>query len=1475
MDKTDGHSPDGARAMGVGIADERAQYEGGRADVGGSSAPCQPDKASKDKPTVEQAAVIDAALNEDMLVVAGAGSGKTYTMTHRIIELIRRSVPPEKILGLTFTRKAASELLGRVGAAVSDAVSGEPADGGSGRSSASRMFLKPSVFTYDAFFQSIVRRYGLLVGFDQNTQPLSDAGAWQLAVQVVDEHMDEVNPDDFGDFTTLVRQVLALSSAIGSSMIGGGCGSVPEAIKRIRAYDAGLVDALDGFLEGYVDRYLDGQPLPDEDPGEPKPPKRGRKSEEKYELACREYATRMYVHAAFEVRSRREVVRRREVLLNLVEAYGRRKKELNMAEFSDFTVAAYELVSRFPSISRKVRQQYTHVLLDEYQDTSTTQAELIAALFHPQSRDRVHDVDGGLSSVNAVGDPFQSIYAWRGASPGAFRLFIKDFGMPSDYRPHALSVTRRNSRVVLQAANNLTRPLRLEASCEGASSVREVDVSPLRAVENAPEGTLGVLGFQTLGQEIDAVARFAREAIRRYTHDGGSVHDARPHVAVLFRSKNKMPQFAEGLEAHGLSTVMIGYSALLERPDVRDVLALLRAVGDHTDSGSLMRLLATPRFALGAHDLGALASLTNRRNDDCRFQALVEAGLASEDMGHAQRAQVLKEHRDVVPNMVYLPDVLSDPQLRSFLPGDTRFSVRGAEAIARAGDALRAVQANHSLEAQIRSAVEALGLDIDTVVAQAVHEPDKPVSAALAHSAFDTLVSLSQTYCNEIAGDEAPSLRGFVGWLDSLKDVPDDSQLMASEPVDVALMTIHQAKGLEWDAVAVVGLRAGGFPSNQGNGLHIEEKREGSFVDGRWSPGEYAEQADTWLDDPTAVPVPVRADAAILPGHLSGFARNGTEESAGVTRLQGVGVPSRSDEGSAQAGVDDDEIFHDVAGLRLPDKQREDDDRPTPREEYGRRLHADERRLMYVALTRARYDALLTYSKGNDLTRIPDNGGMTRKVGKPSDFWNEACRSMQGPGALDVGQVVGMATAEAGDSSEQEGASASKGHGGHTLMDLGSPAPEGIFVGEAAESYCDAVVVQAWSEPVDDDEASRDLVWPSDMSPALASRLRWSADRVRDVRGGLQSRKDSTAAHIECSGDGSYADSDAGCAPAIMETSRSAGPVADDSLFVRAQALLDDPDLMPWNAFDREAPEDGGTDDAPSVSGYRPREVGDGLLDADVRRRGERLLSKRRQNVTDIQARTGHLDEAQSRRYWRALVRPIPVVSSPAAQAGTRLHSWAERFVKAYYGPESALTDQGLGADTQGGALMLSGVGETREDMLAELDADMSRMESGATDMDCGQALQESHVLTWERRLARSRWSRRRPFAAEMQIVASVAQLGGEIINGKLDAVFYGGIDDKEGDDRVDDGRYTIVDWKTGRKPVAKDEVERKLAQLDMYRLLFSVSESVPLERIDATLYYLNESDESGREIHASHKTGEEIVAQLREGVDESFDDDG
>ncbi|MFR6531294.1 MAG: PD-(D/E)XK nuclease family protein [Bifidobacterium pseudocatenulatum] len=115
--------------------------------------------------------------------------------------------------------------------------------------------------------------------------------------------------------------------------------------------------------------------------------------------------------------------------------------------------------------------------------------------------------------------------------------------------------------------------------------------------------------------------------------------------------------------------------------------------------------------------------------------------------------------------------------------------------------------------------------------------------------------------------------------------------------------------------------------------------------------------------------------------------------------------------------------------------------------------------------------------------------------------------------------------------------------------------------------------------------------------------------------------------------------------------------------------------------------------------------------------------------------------------------------------------------------------------------------------------------DNATIDNAAANAMENSALFDWQQRLATSTWARRKPAWAERQIVVNMPQLG-TIVNGKLDAVFFGGLD---GTDQSK--QYTIVDWKTGKKPRKKEEIQEKLAQLDMYRLLLSAMEGVPLDR--------------------------------------------
>lgn len=1482
------------------------------------------------KVTPDQMAVVQAPPEDDLLVVAGAGSGKTTTMTNRIIALIRGGVPAEQILGLTFTRKAAAELLSRVSAAVAEEGAstgvGGPIDPDSG-------FLKPSVFTYDAFFQSIVRQYGLLVGMSQDTKPLSDAGAYQLAAGVVADHIDLVFPasrsqvrsaqapldvddplagysaatpgasslaslratqddqdlDDVGSgaFATTVRQVLDITQACTTAMISRDCPDFERAVDRVRSWDRAFIDHLDDLIGD--------APIPpkSQSKGKFNLPKRTKKdTDQTYAVKMEDMRDSRREVRLVQADRLRRVARTREKLLTLAEYFQAAKREANMAQFGDFTVAAFQLVTRFPSVGAQYRRRYTHVFLDEYQDTSTTQALLLSAIFHPDRRDDDrgqeeeqsapagrgpvgapppdHAADrqsrSGRSAVTAVGDPFQSIYAWRGASPGAFMTFLSQFGLAggraaaSGKAPasvsvygsreedhlHSLSQTFRNSDLVLQAANSLTGLLRAghEGGRPSSARMEEVRVNPLQARDGADRGTVGLLGYDSAGQEIDGVVRFARLACRLYGRQAEDRQEST--VAVLFRSKANMPRFRDALEAAGLTCRVVGYSALLDRPEVMDLLALLHLVCDHTDSDSLMRLLASARFNMDPSDLDAFAALASQINEDRQFRALVASGLADSDADQDQRRAAIRRYRDRMPSTVFLVDTLMEDDLESSFGhgAGAAISARGRSLLLHARQVVRQAQAQASapLRQAVMGAVEALGLDVDLVVGEAVRDPSSPLHPSSAKAAIDAVMDQVDTYISELPAGTAPTLTGFMAWVDAMDRSPEQADQTSGLRTDVELMTIHQAKGLEWEAVAVVGLKTKTFPSNQGDNLKISFLGE--------DPGglpRYESTAKTWLDNPTAVPAPVRADADILPR----FPHDSPDDLTPEEALDAMDLAALEDESAGvirQTGVDDQ-------GRPL---EESDGGYMTQEEEYGERLHRDERRLAYVAMTRARHDLLITYSD-----RAKDFEPSLKEVGKEgegagqedpesfyervrqsaSNFWTELEQAL---GDLPDRESTGYeAYLEAGDASVLP--------------------PIGFFAGEHAHDYREVVVGSALAEAgqLADRGQEEDLVWPLTLGPRARQALGQSAIWASQVRSrpGIQSGSRLPVPAVD-------------------------GPQDDDP--GRGRNRVQDQTGQDSSAAGRRAGVDVSTWGLSQYARYITQEqvgrlgVGGDLLERDMdalRRVGRGLVSGGIQSVTSLQALSGLKDGEEERAFWQGVVRPIPRVASPLAQAGTLFHDWARRYILPDIPPSSGLLDlpeegpstsdsaDEPGAGAGGGQAPLSGLPPEVMAERARMEAELADRRTGSDRAGIQSADREveNSLVTWEERLVHSPWAGRTPAWVERPIVAL---LDGRLVKGKLDAVFFGGLDGEEGK------AYTIVDWKTGRRPRSAGQEEIRLEQLDLYRLLLSRLEGIDLASIDACLYYVSEQEPDDRLIRALPRDEDGIISQLRDGLPPVSDDD-
>ncbi|MGY1605092.1 ATP-dependent helicase [Geodermatophilus sp. SYSU D00815] len=349
-------------------------------------------------PSDEQARVVAAPADRPLVVVAGAGSGKTETMAARVAWLVaNRVVEPEAILGLTFTRKAASELNERVRLRLGALARHPDTDA----ELAERLAIaSPTVSTYHGYAASLVAEHGLRIGIEPGAGVLGPAMCWGQAAAVVGAYTGDMSDVPLTLLTT-VEDVLALAAELGEHDV------TPA---QLRAW----TEHFERRVRGYPDA----------------PRKRG-------------------VYA--DVQKVVDRQRARAALLPLVEGFQARKRAAGAIDYADQVAHAARIAVAAPEVGRRERARWQVVLLDEYQDTSVGQLRMLEALFggatgHP---------------VLAVGDPRQSIYGWRGASAGTIERFPRTFPGRDDARAERLTLATswRNDRAVLAVANAVARML--------------------------------------------------------------------------------------------------------------------------------------------------------------------------------------------------------------------------------------------------------------------------------------------------------------------------------------------------------------------------------------------------------------------------------------------------------------------------------------------------------------------------------------------------------------------------------------------------------------------------------------------------------------------------------------------------------------------------------------------------------------------------------------------------------------------------------------------------------------------------------------------------------------------------------------------------------------------------------------------------------------------------------------------------------
>ncbi len=507
---------------------------------------------------------------------------------------------------------------------------------------------------------------------------------------------------------------------------------------------------------------------------------------------------------------------RRAEALDLVEEYRRLKQALGLMDFSDQIALAARLAESHAEVGEQERGKFKVVLLDEYQDTSVAQARMLRRLFgcgHP---------------VMAVGDPNQAIYGWRGASVSNILRFGEDFprGDGAEVARFRLSVNRRSDTRILDVANALADPLYRQFPM----------VAPLRS-GTAALGAVDVAVHETYAEELGWLAEQVRAA-----HDAGTPWR---EVGVLVRDNAHAADVFDALSAAEVPVEIVGLSGLLRLPEVAEVLATLTLLEDLTANADLLTLLTGPRWAVGPRDL----ALLGQRAEELAGARRGRAGAGDQALGEELEQAVSGADPTEVPALC---DALDDP-------GELPYSAAARERLALLAAELRMLRSHvgEPLLELVRRIIETCGIDLELAAS---------VSEA-ARARRDNLDIFVKAVADFQAIDGSVSLTSLLAWLQAEDELGNGLDAATpSEADSVKLLTVHRAKGLEWDVVFLVGTCRDKFPHTRSRGL--------------------------WPRRLEMLPTPLRGDERDLP-QLLGSRRRGAQ--APRDRHQGA----RGDRGAA------------------------------------------------------------------------------------------------------------------------------------------------------------------------------------------------------------------------------------------------------------------------------------------------------------------------------------------------------------------------------------------------------------------------------------------------------------------------------------------------------------------------------------------------------------------------------------------------
>ncbi|MCL1929224.1 MAG: UvrD-helicase domain-containing protein [Treponema sp.] len=430
-------------------------------------------------------------LEGPVLIIAGAGSGKTRVITYRIAAMLKSGIPQHAILALTFTNKAAREMESRV------------------KELTGKKLQSLTISTFHAFGVKILREEIEILGYRKNFSIYDETDRTELIKETLREcrmGSEKTNLYGLGQlFSNIKTGKFIWRNAPG---IAGTAGELLEAAK--------------------------------------------------YERVYKEYQNSLKVY--------------------------------NALDFDDLLVLPITIFENHPEILDKYRSRYRYFMVDEFQDTSLVQYNMLRILaLNPEK---------SPANVCVVGDDDQSIYSWRGANYENLLMFEKDFPGVKEIK---LEQNYRSTTTILEAANGVIshntnrKEKKLWSGKTGDSGVE------LHVTEN--EGGEG---------------SFISEKIREHMINDSLGYDA---FGVLLRTNSLMHNIEEAFLEANIPYKVSGGMSFFQRKEIKDILSYMRVIANTSDDVNLLRIINTPRRGIGKNSIQTISDLA-RKNKTCLWDAM-------------------------------------------------------------------------------------------------------------------------------------------------------------------------------------------------------------------------------------------------------------------------------------------------------------------------------------------------------------------------------------------------------------------------------------------------------------------------------------------------------------------------------------------------------------------------------------------------------------------------------------------------------------------------------------------------------------------------------------------------------------------------------------------------------------------------------------------------------------------------------------